>query len=538
MAQEVLPGRRRSDAIPRTDPRRAAAVVAAEGLRARARFSHSPRRACTTTPSTNIVPRAFFRLRQPEPGRARSRSDQPGDRRRAYDPAAGLTLLADRAARDWDSEEPERRRRDSAVPARSPAPITVTVRACRRRSTRNRFSMASTFPSTASARWWPSEPDFLKSGLARSRAWPTRPPASTGPTGRRPSRPRWPTDSRATRALDRPGAPSSLPEPGKSDSFSNSGVKEDQFEHALAESLGLSLQRRGGSGGRRATRPASAAARSRAGRAPTFTIAIPGQSFASRRAAEPEPRNRGCGSRRRSRPPDGKSWKIDGRDAARQSARRQRSVTRCALFGHRAARCGSHPSVLHAARRGTGLLRFDRSARTAICRWRPIRLSRHRARSPTGRRRASSAGGPDQSSAFRGLGMVPRSAAGGSRDFRDAWPRPPARCPWAPILRFHLHRAQQRERTGARARLRLSLPAGWRSKPDDGAVLHGARWRRPDHGLFGRARIRCSPASTASRQSPNIRARATRRAIGWPVIRACAPIRFTAPPSTAPWAWT
>src|ERR1035437_1086229 len=119
----------------------------------------------------------------------------------------------------------------------------------------------------------PSQPDFLKSGLAEiarladqasSQYQPDRPqgiaPALAGGLG-------------ATRALIGRVRAGNLPEPGKSDVLFELGVKEEQFEHALAESLGLSLQaavmpdRPQGAMGPFA--PAS----------PTFTIAIPGQTF-------------------------------------------------------------------------------------------------------------------------------------------------------------------------------------------------------------------------------------------------------------------
>src|ERR1019366_5888548 len=77
----------------------------------------------------------------------------------------------------------------------------------------------------------------------------------------------------ATRALIGRVRAGSLPDPGKSDILFELGQKEEQFEHALAESLGLSLQavvfagRPPGPMGPFA--PAS----------PTFTTAIPGQTF-------------------------------------------------------------------------------------------------------------------------------------------------------------------------------------------------------------------------------------------------------------------
>src|SRR5208283_2243692 len=78
---------------------------------------------------------------------------------------------------------------------------------------------------------------------------------------------------RATRSLiDRVRA-GSLPEAGKSDIVFELRAKEDQFEHALAESLGLSIQAT-------VTMDNAPAARNPfAMPAPTFTIGIPGQKF-------------------------------------------------------------------------------------------------------------------------------------------------------------------------------------------------------------------------------------------------------------------
>jgi len=95
-----------------------------------------------------------------------------------------------------------------------------------------------------------------------------------------------------TRALIAQVQSSSLVDPGKSDVIFELGVKERQFEMALAAALEISFQTtvaaenpaagRGGRGqtaAQSATEAAFAAARGGRGGAPTFTIAIPEQSF-------------------------------------------------------------------------------------------------------------------------------------------------------------------------------------------------------------------------------------------------------------------
>jgi LmbE family N-acetylglucosaminyl deacetylase len=120
----------------------------------------------------------------------------------------------------------------------------------------------------------PSQPDFLKSGLAEIARLADQASSQYRPDRPQAIAPALAGGLSATRALIGRVRAGSLPEPGKSDILFELGVKEDQFEHALAESLGLSLQatvmadRPQGPLGPFA--PAS----------PTFTIAIPGQSFA------------------------------------------------------------------------------------------------------------------------------------------------------------------------------------------------------------------------------------------------------------------
>ena len=116
-------------------------------------------------------------------------------------------------------------------------------------------------------------PDYLKSGLdelarlARQAAAEYRPdrPQGIAPT--------LAEGLAAARGLIAKVRASGLPDPGKSDVAFELAAKEDQFEHALAASLGLSLEAS-------VTMEKEAAPRTIfSGVAPTFQIAIPGQSF-------------------------------------------------------------------------------------------------------------------------------------------------------------------------------------------------------------------------------------------------------------------
>jgi len=78
---------------------------------------------------------------------------------------------------------------------------------------------------------------------------------------------------RATRSLIERVRAGSLPEGGKSDIVFELRAKENQFEHALAESLGLSLQAAVTLGNAPQARNPFALT------TPTFTIGIPGQTF-------------------------------------------------------------------------------------------------------------------------------------------------------------------------------------------------------------------------------------------------------------------
>jgi LmbE family N-acetylglucosaminyl deacetylase len=119
----------------------------------------------------------------------------------------------------------------------------------------------------------PSEPDYLKNGLAEIARLADRASEEYRPDQPYGIAPVLADGLRATRQLAAQVRSGTLPEPGKSDVAFELGVKEQQFENALTQALGLSLDA--------VVAPDKAAQ----GRnpfnfaMPTFTIAIPGQSF-------------------------------------------------------------------------------------------------------------------------------------------------------------------------------------------------------------------------------------------------------------------
>ena len=118
-----------------------------------------------------------------------------------------------------------------------------------------------------------SAPDYLTAGLSEVARFVDQAAREYRPDRPQAIAPLLAGGLRAARSLiDRVEA-GTLPENGKSDVIFELRVKEEQFEHALAESLGLSIQ---------ATVSASNASQSRnpfAMPSPTFTIGIPGQNF-------------------------------------------------------------------------------------------------------------------------------------------------------------------------------------------------------------------------------------------------------------------
>ena len=149
-----------------------------------------------------------------------------------------------------------------------------------------------------------SEPEYLKNGLAEIARLANQ--ASDQYQADRPQgiAPLLADGLRATRSLLDQVHAGSLPDPGKSDVVFELRAKEDQFERALGESLGLSLQ----AGVLPEKEPQ--VRNPFAGAAPTFTIGIPGQSFGVQVELlnqSPEPVTVEAVTLEAS---DGKAWKI------------------------------------------------------------------------------------------------------------------------------------------------------------------------------------------------------------------------------------
>jgi LmbE family N-acetylglucosaminyl deacetylase len=122
----------------------------------------------------------------------------------------------------------------------------------------------------------PNEPEWLKNGLADMARLADLAAAQYQPDRPQGIAPPLAQGLAATRSLIDRIQTESLTEPGKSDVLFELRAKEDQFERALAEALGVSLQA-AVTVEREGQRPSPFA---QAG--PTFATAIPGQSFAVR----------------------------------------------------------------------------------------------------------------------------------------------------------------------------------------------------------------------------------------------------------------
>jgi LmbE family N-acetylglucosaminyl deacetylase len=119
-----------------------------------------------------------------------------------------------------------------------------------------------------------SEPDYLKSGLAEIARLAGEANEQYQPDRPQGIAPLLADGLRATRSLLAKIGGANLPDPGKSDVAFELRAKEDQFEKALAASLGISLE------ATVAPPPPPPGMRNPFGAiAPTFTIGIPGQSF-------------------------------------------------------------------------------------------------------------------------------------------------------------------------------------------------------------------------------------------------------------------
>ncbi|HEX5431811.1 MAG TPA: PIG-L family deacetylase [Bryobacteraceae bacterium] len=128
-----------------------------------------------------------------------------------------------------------------------------------------------------------------------------------------------------TRALMSAVRGSSLAEPGKSDVLFELGVKEKQFQTALTMALGISFQATVAPPGNDSSGPFPAAR----GTVPTFTIAIPGQSFAVETAILNQSPETISLDGMDVKPSGGKDWKIAKRgDVAKTLTGGKGAVTR------------------------------------------------------------------------------------------------------------------------------------------------------------------------------------------------------------------
>jgi LmbE family N-acetylglucosaminyl deacetylase len=160
----------------------------------------------------------------------------------------------------------------------------------------------------------PNEPDYLKTGLEEIARLAERASSEYRPDRPQDIAPGLAAGLTAARALIAKVRQSGLPDPGKSDVAFELAAKEDQFERALAESLGLSLEA--------AVTLEKEPAQLRTVFSiptPTFQIAIPGQSFyvqVELLNQSPEPVSVESVKLEAS---DGKPWKIAGTAEAKKS---------------------------------------------------------------------------------------------------------------------------------------------------------------------------------------------------------------------------
>ncbi len=174
-------------------------------------------------------------------------------------------------------------------------------------------------------------PGFLKDGLAgiaKQAAQALRDYQVNRPSAIAPS---LAEGLKLTRALMSQVQSSSIAEPGKSDVSFELGVKEQQFEKALAAALEISFQTsvtaaspQGGRGApaQSATDAAYAAALSGRGGGPTFTMGIPGQAFGVEVQMFNESQEKFGVDGVKLEPSDGKNWEIraEGAPASEISA--------------------------------------------------------------------------------------------------------------------------------------------------------------------------------------------------------------------------
>ena len=193
----------------------------------------------------------------------------------AYAPAAGLTYL--QIGRDGLGQQ---KSQNNGVAIPPPAPQASAYHRYGSRVTAADHEESFfdgidvSLPGIASLDGNP--PDWLKSGLAEMAHIADQANAQYQPDRPQAIAPLLADGLRATRALMERVRSSSLSDPGKADVLFELAEKENQFEHALIDSLGLSLFAESGPG--REPQRQSPFGPS----APSFTIAIPGQTFGVR----------------------------------------------------------------------------------------------------------------------------------------------------------------------------------------------------------------------------------------------------------------
>jgi LmbE family N-acetylglucosaminyl deacetylase len=317
------------------------------------------------------------------------------------------------------------------------------------------------------------EPKFLKDGLAAI----AKPAADALREYRvdRPSAiaPVLAEGLKQTRALMSQVQSGSIAEPGKSDVLFELGLKERQFEKALAAALEISFQTvvaAASPGGRRgapsqtATEAAFAAARGGRGDAPTFTIAIPEQSFnveAQMFNEGLEPLGVDCVKLEAS---DGKNWgfRTEG-SPVREIAAGKEAQWR--IRSDHAARCGVDAALFQPPERRAAILRSDRRALSQSA----LRAISARCAGPRGLPRSGvrhRRGGADQRARSR-LRHNRKSAAHGACDLGLGFAIGRRRAHGIEIVRVHHDGSQQRKRPGKR---NATLETALRMARDSAAV--------------------------------------------------------------------
>jgi LmbE family N-acetylglucosaminyl deacetylase len=293
----------------------------------------------------------------------------------------------------------------------------------------------------------PSQPDFLKSGLAEIARLADQASSQYRPDRPQAIAPALADGLSATRTLIGRVRAGSLPEPGKSDVLFELGVKEEQFEHALAEALGLSLQatvvadRPQGPMGPFA--PAS----------PTFTVAIPGQSFAVQATVlnqSPETVNVEAVSLEAS---DGKAWKIESRGDARFSVTVPPDAALTRPYFTRPDEEQAYYDLTDARYRNLSLAPYPLAASVRVSyRGADVHLSQV----------------VQTVERIPGLGMVPQPLLAGPAVSVTVAPSAGAVPVGAASFAFACT-VHSNVKGPAHGTLRLRLPAGWHSKPETAA---------------------------------------------------------------------